>query len=123
MAEGCLILMRDDSVVPMGQAPTSAWSMASVSNRCGYPASGPGLDPNNGLVRFQTKPKTQPTDCWRVEPGGVPDNPQVSPGLGQPLASPLRFYVTGFTFMLAFIYATVNRKILALVLHVSFSNY
>jgi len=97
--------------------------VTSVSNGSGQPASGPGLDRKNRSVRFQTLPKTRPADCWRAKPRPVPVNPRVSPGLARPVSSDLRFCISGFTFMVAFRYAIVNRKILTLVLHASFSTY
>ena len=90
---------------------------ASVSNGSGLRASGPGLDRKNGSVRFQNRPKTRHADSWRAKPGPVPVNPRVSPGLARPIGSNLQFCVSGFIFMVAFRYATVNHKILTLVRH------
>ena len=86
-------------------------------------ATGPGLDRNNGSVRFQNRPKTRPTDSWWAKSGPVPVNAQGSPGLARPVGSNLRFCVSGFIFMVAFRYATVNREILTMVRHGSFSTH
>jgi len=86
-------------------------------------ATGPDLDHKNWSVQFQNRPKTRPADSWRAKPGLVPVNPWVSPGLGRPVGYNLQFWVSGFTFMVAFRYATVNRKILTLVRHSSFLMY
>ena len=79
--------------------------------------SGPGLDCNNGSVRFQTRPKTRPADSWPAKPGPIPVNPRVSQGLARPVGSNLRLCVSGFTFRVAFRYAAANRKVLTLVCH------
>jgi len=61
-----------------------------------------------------------PTDCYRATPGPIPVSPWVLLGLARPVGSNLRFHVSCFTFIVAFRYATVNRKILTLVRHSSF---
>jgi hypothetical protein len=81
------------------------------------------LDRKNGSVQFQTQPKTRPADYWRAKPGPLPVNPQLSPGLARLVSSNLLFFVSGFAFMVAFGYATDNRKILTIVLHSSFMKY
>jgi len=116
----CLVVVQDEN---QQNVIMSLGASGSVSNGSGYPASGPGLDCKNGSVRFQNRPKTRPADSWRAKPGPVPVNPRVSPGLAGPVGSNLRFCVSGFTFMVAFRYATVNRKILTMVRHGSFSTY
>jgi len=87
----------------------------SVSNGSGKPACGPGLDRNNRSVRVQTSLKTRPTDSWRAKPGPVPVNPRVSQGLARPFGSKLQFRISGFTFIVAYRYGTVGRKIVRLV--------
>jgi len=86
-------------------------------------ATGPGLERKNGSVRFKNRPKSQPADSWRAKPGPVPINPDVSPDLARPVGFNLRFCVSGFTFIVAFRYATDNRKILTMVRHSSFMTY
>ena len=49
---------------------------------------------------------------WRAKPGPVPVNPRVWAGLATLVGSNLRFSDSGFLFMVAFKYGTVNRKIL-----------
>jgi hypothetical protein len=82
-----------------------------------------GLDRKNRFVRFQNRQKNRQADCWRAKPGPVPVNPRVLPGIARPVSSNLRFCVSGFTFMVAFRYATVHRKTLPLVPYCSFSMY
>jgi hypothetical protein len=72
-------------------------------------------------VWFQTGPKTRPADSWHAKPGPVPVNPWFATGLGIPVGSNLRFCVSSFTLIVALGYATVNRTIMALVHHGSFS--
>jgi len=99
----------------------SIWASKCISKP--VLATGPGLDRKNGSVWFQTRPKTRPTDSWRAKPGPVPVNLRASQGLARPVRSNLRFCVSGFTFMVAFRYATANRKVLTLVCRGSFSAY
>jgi hypothetical protein len=69
----------------------------SVSNRSGYPASGPGLDRKISLVRFQTRRKTQTRAFCQAKPVSVPINPRVLPGLARPVGSSLQFTNLGFS--------------------------
>jgi len=95
----------------------------SVSNGSGKTGSGPGLDRKNGSVRFQTRPQTRPAASWRAKPRPVPGNPRVSTDLARPVGSNLRIRVSGFTFMVAFRYATVDCKIAPLVRYSPFRMY
>jgi hypothetical protein len=81
------------------------------------------LDPKNGLFLLQPLSKTQPAGSLIAKPGPVPVNLRVPPGFAIPVGSNILFRVSGFTFMVAFRYATVNLKILKLVHHGSFSTY
>jgi len=51
----------------------------------------------NPLLRFLNRPKTGPPASWRAEPGPVPVNPRIMPGLARPIGSNLRFCVFGFS--------------------------
>jgi hypothetical protein len=95
----------------------------SVSNGSRKPASSPEMELKNGLDWFQTHPKTPPTESWQAKLGPIPVNRQASPGLATPVGSNLGFCISGFPFMVALRYATVNHKILTLVRHGSFSTY
>jgi len=96
---------------------------SSVSNGSGEPAMSPGVESKNGSVRCQTWPKSQPPNSWWAKPAPVLIHQQVSPGLARAVGSNLRFCVSGFKYMIAFKYATVNCKILTLVQQTSFSTY
>jgi hypothetical protein len=114
-------------MMSMNGSPPKTTNMAPTSMQFGEQqlvlATGPGLDRKNGSVRFQNHPRTRPADSWRAKPGPIPVNPRVSLGLARPVGSNLQFCVSGFTFMVACRYATVNRRILTLVRHGSFSTY
>jgi hypothetical protein len=97
--------------------------MHSVSTGSGYPASGHGLDRKNRSIQFQTCPKTSPTGCCRGKPGPVLVDPWVWLALARPVCSKLLFQILGFTFMVAFRYITVDRKIWTLVRHCPLSMY
>ena len=73
---------------------------ACVSNRSGYPASGPGLDRIHGWVRVQNRSKSWPAASCQAKPGPVPVKPRVLPGLAWPVGSNLRFCVSGFSIYL-----------------------
>jgi hypothetical protein len=60
---------------------------------------------------------------WRAKPGPVPLNPGILMGLAIPVGSNLRFRVSGFTFMVAFTYTTVERKIAPQVRYSLFRMY
>jgi len=95
----------------------------SVRTRSGYPTSGPDLDRKNGSVWFPTRPKSWTADCGRANPGPVPVNLRVWPGLATPAGSNLWFCILGYTFTVAFRYATVYHIILTLGLLGLFSMY
>jgi len=94
-----------------------------ISNGSGQPTSGPGWNRENGSVWFHTRSKTRTADSWWANPRPVPINPRISLSLARPVGSNLLFCVSGFTLMVAFRYATVNRKILTFVRHGSLSMY
>ena len=73
-------------------------------------------------VRVRNLQATRPSDSWRAKAGPVPVKLWVSPSVARPIGSNLQFCVSGFTFMVAFPYATDNRKILILVCHSFFFN-
>jgi len=105
------------------RASSAGYPPSSVSNGFGSTPSGQDLDRKNGSDWFQTHPNTRPVDSWLPEPGPVPVNPGASAGSARPGGSKFWLFVTGFTFMVAIRYATVNSKILPLVHHRSFSTY
>jgi len=83
----------------------------SVNNGSGYSASGPVLDCKCWLVSFKTHPKTrQSYSCWD-KPGPIHVYPQVSLWVTRPVGSNLRCCISALTYMVAFRYVTVNRKI------------
>jgi hypothetical protein len=80
----------------------------------GYPASvRVGTEPKTP-VWVRNRQATRPADSWRAKPGPKPVNLRVLPGLARPVGSNLRFCISGFTLIVAFRYATDNRKILRL---------
>jgi len=97
--------------------------MLSVSNGSGEPASGPVLNRKTGSVRFQTRRRIRPADSWQAPLQPAPMNPQVLPGLAWPVGSILRFLLSGFTLMVPFGYATVDRRMLTTVSHSPFLMY
>jgi len=101
----------------------SMWRTNSVTNGSGEPTSGPGFHRKNGSVQIQTCPKTRPTDYWWAKPRPITVNLRVSPGWARPVSSNLQFSISGFSFMVAFRYATENCKILTLVHHGLFLMY
>ena len=87
----------------------------------GYPASvRVGPEPK-APVEVRNCQATRPADSLWAKPGPVPVNLRVLPGLARPVGSNLQFWFSGFTFMVAFRYATDNRKIMILVHHGVFS--
>jgi hypothetical protein len=90
-------------------------SVGSVSNGSRIHACGVVLDPDNVSVRFETYPKTQPAESWRAKPGPVPINPLGLPPWAKPNGSNLRCHSSGFTFIVAFRYASDNRILLILI--------
>ena len=87
----------------------------------GYPASVRVRPELRALVRVTNRHATRPADSWWAKPGPIPVDPWISSGFARPVGSNLPFCISGFTFMVAFRYATENRKILIMVHHGSFS--
>jgi len=79
------------------------------------------MDHKNESIRFQPRHNSPPTESWWAEAGPVAIHQRTSPGLVTSVGSNLRFYISGFTFLIAFRYATSNRKILTLVCQGLFS--
>jgi hypothetical protein len=94
--------------------------VTSSSNRSGYRASVPGYDHINRSVQFQNHPKTWLAGPWWAKPRPVPVNPRVLSCLARLVSSDIRFCVSGFLFIVAYWYLTVDRKILTLIRDCSF---
>jgi hypothetical protein len=94
------------------------WVLARVPDN---PASvRVGTEPR-ALVGNSNRQATRLADAWGVEPPPVPVNPSFLHGLTIPVGSNHRFCIPGFTFMIAFRYATDNHEMMILVRHGSFS--